>query len=54
MAALVGVIVGASAAVWYLAIGAIVAYVAWMFVRGPIHRDRDNLPSFRRSGRNKD
>lgn len=47
MIALVAVVVGVGAAVWYLAIGAVVAYVAWMFIRGPIHRDRDTLPGFR-------
>lgn len=46
--ALVAVVVGVGAAVWYLAIGAVVAYVAWMFIRGPIHRDRDTLPGFGR------
>lgn len=45
--ALVAVVVGVGAAVWYLAIGAVVAYVAWMFIRGPIFQERNYRPGRR-------
>lgn len=45
--ALVAVVVGVGAAAWYLVIGAVIAYVAWMFIRGPIFQERNYRPGRR-------